>query len=730
MTSSVFDFSVEPERYELFANPNFLRELTRRDFFRIAGAGLVVALLLHDELDAQQRPAQRRRRGFGPPLPKEIAAWLHIGEDSLVTVFTGKVELGQNIRTSLTQVVAEELQVPPAQVRLVMADTQQTPFDMGTFGSMTTPVMAAHLRLVAATARELLLDMAAKASSTERGSLRIKEGKIVGADSKPSYKLGELAQGKKLVKLVDEKVSTTPAEKWTIAGTSLPKVDGRAFVTGGHAYSSDVRRPGMLHGKVLRPPTFRATLVSVDTRQAESMPGVTLVHDGDFIAVAAPNEQLADKALDLVKAEWKSQPQPSGAELFKLLKSSPAEARDFGFRSSDKSGSVSDAMAAADLKLDATYTIAYIAHAPLEPRAAVAEWSDGKLTVWTGTQRPFGVRADLASALKLPNERVHVIVPDTGSGYGGKHTGEAALEAARLAKAAGKPVKVVWTREEEFTWAYFRPAGVIDVRAGVKKDGTLTAWEFHNYNSGGAAIRTPYEVANRQIQFHGAELVLRQGSYRALAATANHFARETHMDELAHALHMDALAFRLKNLKDDRLRAVLEAAANGFGWNRAKPAANHGVGIAGGTEKGSYVATCAEVFVEPTSGKVKVTRIMTAFECGAVLNPDHLKNQVEGACVMGLGGALFEAVRFNNGKILNPRFSSYRVPRFSDTPPVDVVLLDRKDLPSAGAGETAIVALAPALGNAIFQATGVRLRSMPMAPKGVKAAQQTAENRP
>jgi isoquinoline 1-oxidoreductase len=452
MSSPGFDFSVEPERYELFANPNFLKELTRRDFFRIAGAGLVVALLLHDDVDAQQRPAQRRRRGFGPPLPKEISAWLHIGEDSLVTVFTGKVELGQNIRTSLTQVVAEELQVPPAQVRMVMADTQQTPFDMGTFGSMTTPVMAAHLRLVAATAREVLLDMAAKASSAERGSFRIKKG-IVGPDSKPSYRFGEklvklvpsysfgeLTHGKKLVKLVDEKVSTTPAEKWTIAGTSLSKVDGRAFVTGEHAYSADVKRPGMLHGKVLRPPTFKATLVSVDTRQAESMPGVTLVHEGDFVAVAAVNEQLADKALDLVKAEWKSQPQPSGAELFKLLKTSPAEAQDFGFRSSDKSGSISDGMAAADLKLDATYTIAYIAHAPLEPRAAVADWSDGKLTVWTGTQRPFGVRGDLASALKLQPDRVHVIVPDTGSGYGGKHTGEAALEAARLAKAAGKPV--------------------------------------------------------------------------------------------------------------------------------------------------------------------------------------------------------------------------------------------------------------------------------------------------
>jgi isoquinoline 1-oxidoreductase len=316
---------------------------------------------------------------------------------------------------------------------------------------------------------------------------------------------------------------------------------------------------------------------------------------------------------------------------------------------------------------------------------------------------------------------VRVIVPDMDSGYGGKHTGEAAIEAARLAKAAGKPVKLVWTREEEFTWAYFRPGGVIEVNAGAKKDGRLTAWECHNYNSGGSSLRTPYDVPNQHTEFHAADSPLRQGSYRALAATANTFARESHMDELAYALHLDPLAFRLKNLKDARLRAVLEAAANKFGWGRTKPADGHGFGIAGGTEKGSYVASCAEVSVDRGSGRVKVLRVVTAFECGAVLNPNHLKNQVEGGAVMALGGALFEAIRFADGKILNPRFADYRVPRFGDVPVLETVLLDRRDLPSAGAGETPLIALAPAVGNAIFQAAGVRLRALPMAPNGVKA---------
>ncbi len=713
------DFLLEPERYELFEDSLAGFDLSRRGFLRVAGGGLVVALLL-GETAAQQPPAARRQRPFGGPMPREIGAWLHVGADSGVTAFTGKVEIGQNIRTSLAQVVAEELRLPPARVRMVMADTQLTPFDFGTAGSMTTPMMASQLRRVGAAARELLLDLAAEQLKVERASLRVADGKVVGPEGKPAIDFGDLTKGKKLVKLIEDKVPTSPAEKWTVAGTSVPKADGRAFVTGEHRYASDVRRPGMLFGKVLRPPSVKAQLVGVQTKDAEAMPGVTVVHDGPFVGVAAPTEQAADRALAAVRAEWKEVGGPSAAEVFKYLKEHPAEARGFGGPSRSTRGSVKDGLAAADKKHEATYTVAYIAHAPLEPRAAVAEWTDGSLTVWTGTQRPFGVRGELAGALGIPAERVRVIVPDMGACYGGKHTGEAAVEAARLAKGAGKPVKVVWTREEEFTWAYFRPAGLIEVAAGVKADGTLTAWEYHNYNSGASAMRMPYEVANYHVEFHPADSPLRQGSYRALAATANTFVRESHLDDLAHDLGLDPLAFRLKNLHDARLKAVLEAAAGQFGWGKAKPPAGHGFGIAGSTEKGSYVATCAEVAVDRSSSRVRVVRLVTAFECGAVLNPGHLKNQIEGAAVMGLGGALFEAIDFASGKVLNPRFSGYRVPRFGDIPHLETVLLDRKDLPSAGAGETPIVAVAPAIGNALFQATGLRIRSLPMVPHGLK----------
>jgi isoquinoline 1-oxidoreductase len=378
-------------------------------------------------------------------------------------------------------------------------------------------------------------------------------------------------------------------------------------------------------------------------------------------------------------------------------------------------------MAAADHRLKQSYTVSYIAHVPLEPRAALAQWDGDAVTVWTGTQRPFGVRSELAEVFHMSEDRVRVLMPDTGSGYGGKHTGDAAIEAARLERNAKRPVKLVWTREEEFTWAYFRPAGVMDVSAGVKKDGTITAWEFHNYNSGAAGIRTYYDIANQRIQFHPSPSPLRQGSYRALAASANHFARESFMDELAHSLKMDPLEFRLRNLKNDRLRAVFEAAAKKFGWGQPKKP-GQGFAMGGGYEKLGNVATFVEVQVDQKSGDVAVKRVVTAFECGAIVNPDNLRNQLEGANIMGLGGALFEAIEFENGRILNGRLSEYRVPRFSDVPVLETVMLDRKDLPSAGAGEAPIIGMAPAIANAIFDATGVRLRALPLVPNGLKSA--------
>jgi isoquinoline 1-oxidoreductase len=663
------------------------------------------------------------RRSEGQSSPEDISSWLHIGSDGKVTVFTGKVEMGQNIRTSLAQHVAEELRVPVDSINMVMGDTQLTPFDMGTFGSRSTPQMGTQLRKVSASAREVLIDMAAQhwnVGKADRSALSAHDGAVVNSSNGEKITYSALTKGEKIVKFVNgvgRDAAVAPATNWHVAGTNVPKVNGKTFVTGEHQYTSDITRLGILHGKVLRPSAFNATLAGLDTGGAEKLPNVQVVHDGNFAGVVAADSQIASKALEMLKAQWTASPQPSEAELFDYLRKNPEG--NGGGRGGHESGSIETGMASASKKLEQTYTVAYIAHTPLEPRAAVAEWSDGRLTVWTGTQRPFGVRDELVEAFHIPPDHVRVIVPDTGSGYGGKHTGDAAVEAARLAKAAGKPVKVVWTRQEELTWAYFRPAGVIDIKGGVRDDGTLVAWEFHNYNSGPAAIGTPYNVPNQRIEFHPTKYPLRQGSYRGLAATANHFARESFMDELAHLVNIDPLQFRLKNITDSRLRAAFEAAASRFGWGKQHPSEERGFGIAGGIEKNGYIAACAEVSVDRTAKTVKIVRVVAAFDCGAVVNPNGLRNQVSGALVQGIGGALFEAIHFQNGKILNPRLNEYRVPRFRDVPQIEVEIIDRKDIPSAGAGETPIVGLAPAVGSAIFSATGIRLRALPMLGTGI-----------
>ena len=697
---------IEPDRLELFAPPTYRFDVARRDFFRVVGTGLVVACV---------RPAagQESGRGRREDLPTDISAWLHIGDAGTVTAYTGKTEVGQNIRTSLTQAICEELRVAPGSVRLVMADTAQVPFDMGTFGSRTTPDMNARLRRVAATARRALVARAAERLGVPATELVVDAGIVRHTATANSIGIGELVKGSRLVETVDDRPLRTAAE-WDVQGTPLKKVNGAEFVTGRHEYASDLVRPGMLYGAVLRRPAPSAVLASADTAAAEAMPGVRVVRDGDFVGVTAATQRSATRAVAAIRPEWKQPTEPSSSDVvdyFRRHREPQAPGRTV--MPTHVAGSAADAVKSAHQVTSGTYEIAYIAHSPMEPRAALAEWQDGKLTVWTATQRPFGVRDELCEAFRIAPDRVRVIVPDAGSAYGGKHTGEAAIEAARLARAAGRAVRVAWSREEEFAHAYCRPGGVIDVKSGANKDGVVTAWEYDSYNAGPAAIRTIYTFANQRIEMHPTRSPLRVGSYRGLAATANHFARETHLDEIAAALAMDPLELRLRNLTDARQRAVLQAAAERAGWSARRSS----LGIACGFEKGSYVATVADVSVG-SSGVVQLKRLVVAYECGAIVNPDGLRNQVEGAVIQGVGGALFERVLFENARVTNGRFEDYRVPRFADIPPIDLVLLDRRDLPSAGAGETPIVAVAPAIGNAIFAAARVRLRNMPLVADG------------
>jgi isoquinoline 1-oxidoreductase len=700
---------VEPVRYDF--------GVSRRGFVQVLGAGLLVVATA---------PAAAQRAGGRP---RSVSARLHLGQDGIITVLTGKVELGQGARAELTQAAAEELRVPVERVQLVMADTGAVPDDGLTAGSRTTPSTVPSVRQGAAAARGLLVELACKRWGVEPATVEVRDGVIVHSGSGRKISYAELAAdaeaGKALEQTGPSEVSVTPVKEWRVLGTSVARPNRRDLVTGAHRYASDMTRPGMLHGKVLRAPSYGAELAGIDLEPAKAMKDVVVVRDGSFVGVAAPTTFRARAALGAIAqtATWKPAPHPSSKTLFAHLKEHA------------QSGGEADNPFAAELAqaakvLRETYRVAYIQHAPLEPRAALAEWSGDKLTVWSGTQNPFGYRGELARALRLGDDQVRVIVPDTGGGFGGKHTGEAAIEAARLAQAAGKPVSLRWTREEEFTWAYCRPAGLIEIEGGLDAQGKLAVWHFININSGGAAIDTPYKALHARSRAVSSQSPLRQGSYRALAATANTFARECFMDELAIAAGADPLGFRLAHLENPRLRAVLEAAAKRFDWatryQRRDPAT--GVGLACGTEKGSYVAACVEVGIDRETGRLEVRHVCEVFECGAILNPRNLEAQVQGAIIMGLGAALREEMQFEDGKLPTTNFDKYLVPRLKDVPQLDIQLLDRPDLPSVGGGETPIIAVAPAVANAVFHATGTRIRQMPIRlgkePGGSRAAER------
>ena len=697
----------EPDRKELAEGPAYRFELDRRDWISSIGAGLLVSaagkvVFSPGGASAQVRPSQR----------------LHLGEDGSITVLTGKVEFGQGSRTEILQAAAEELRVSPDALQVMLADTAETPNDGSTAGSRTTPSTIPVVRRASAAARELLVRTAAEAWNLDASELRVEAGAVVRAGNRFSY--ADLARSKGPASTVDDSVPRgvplREVRDWTVLGQAMPKVGAREIVTGAHRFPSDIVRPNMLYGAVLRPPSYGAQLESIDLAPGRES-GAVAVRDGEFVGCAAKTSYEARKALEAISetAKWRTVAHPPSEGLGTYLKRN-ARPSGGGRRGARRrqSGDVDGALAAAQ-RVEASYEIPYVQHAPLEPRAAVAEWDEGRLTVWTGTQRPFGVREQLAEAFRLSADQARVVVPDTGGGFGGKHTGEVAIEAARLARAAGRPVSLRWTRAEEFARAYFRPAAAFEVRAGLSGE-KIVAWDFTAYNPGTAAIETPYAVPNVRTQYLPCDSPLREGSYRGIGATGNNFAREVFMDELAGAAGLDPLEFRLANLDDERLSAVLQAAADRFAWSTDKPRErNRGSGIAAGFEKGSYIAICAQVRVE--GGSVQVERLVSAFECGAILNPRNLRAQIEGCVIQGLGPALSEEIRFAGGKLLNGSFARYPLPRFRSTPPMETLLLNRPDIPSAGAGETPIIAVAPALANAVFAATGQRMRSLPLRPR-------------
>jgi isoquinoline 1-oxidoreductase beta subunit len=676
----------------------------RRAFLQVLGSGLLITVTT--------------REGWAQANGMPVSARLYLNEDGTITALSGKVEEGQGPRAELSQAAAEELRVPVDQVRLVMADTDLVPDDGVTAGSRTTPRNVPEMRQAAATARELLVALAARKWRIEAASLEVRHGRITGPSGQ-ALTYADLAKAGEIVATFDLPIRTdvalTDVPDWTVLGRPVARPDVRDLVNGAHRFPSDVVRPGMLYGRVLRPPAYGATLESVDLSAARAMSDVIVVREGGFIGFAAPTSHRARQALEAaaLTTSWRrSSSLVSHETVFEHLRdhADPTRAR------TEEQGSVDQALGTAERVLSGEYRVAYIEHAPMETRAAVAEWDGDRLTVWTGCDGPFRARRSLAEELGVPEDRVRVVVPDMGGGFGGKHTAGAAIEAARLARAAGRPVSVQWTREEEFTWAYCRPAALIECRAGLNAEGALVAWDFTDINAGGAALETPYAIPSARVSSVPSASPLPQGSYRCLGATANNFARESFMDELAASAGTDPLEFRLAHLESPRLRAVLEKAAKEFGWTERRKTVTpeRGVGLACGTEKNSVVAACVEVALDGPKGDIRVTEVCEAFECGPILNPANLLSQVQGCIVMGLGGALTEELQFEDGRILNPRFSSYRVPRFRDVPRIDIHLVENRSIPPAGGGETPIIAVAPAVGNAVFAATGVRLRSMPL----------------
>jgi isoquinoline 1-oxidoreductase len=698
VSESDYDEPIERVGYDFGFN--------RRSFVQLLGAGLLVAV---------SAPALAQRRGGrGGGGPRNIAARIHLGKDGIVTVLTGKVEAGQGARAELAQAAAEELRLPTSKVKLIMSDTAAVPDDGITAGSGSTPRTVPAVRQGAAAARELLIDFACKRWNVERNSVQVIDGKAVHSPSQRDFSYADLASAddvaQGLQQSIPADIALTPVKDWKTLGKPQLRPNGRDIVTGAHQFPSDTPRDGTFYGKVLRAPAYGAKLTGVDVSAAKEMKGVVVVQDDQFVGVAAPTTALAEDALDAISktAKWERADQPSSKNLFDYLQQHA--------QGGVPANPFADELAQAKKTLRQTYHAAYAQHAPLEPRGAVAEWADGKLTVWTGTQNPFGCRAELVRAFHLSDDNVRVVVPDFGAGFGGKHSGEVGVEAARLSRAAGHPVSLRWTRAEEFTWAYFRPAAVIQIEASLDSEDRLATWHAVNINSGRSALDTPYHTGKNRSDFVDSKPPLRQGSYRALAATANTFAREVFMDELAAAAGSDPLQFRLAHLENPRLRAVLETAATRFGWKDCakRHSPNVGVGLACGTEKGSYVAACAEIEIDRQRNRIIVRRVSQAFECGAILNPANLLSQVQGAIVMGLGPALREEVGFENGQVLTISFRKYPVPRFDDVPELDIQLLNRPDLASAGAGETPIIAIAPAIANAVFHATGTRLRALPL----------------
>jgi len=705
--------------------PVDLRPPTRREFLRNVGGGIVVYLVAGSLLRADSTSESAHALRSPETLPNDFNAFLRIADDGRVTCFTGKIEMGQGPITSLPQMMAEDLDVPLEAVDIVMGDTELCPFDQGTWGSLTTRVFGPSWRAAATEARGVLLELGAEAlaipvaqAATERG--------IVFDRKNPAHRVsyGQLTKGQRIERRLQATPELKKVEDFRIVGQPLRRRDGHDKVTGKAKYTGDIRLPHMLYAKLLRPPAHGAELRHADTSAAKAIPGVHVVEDGKLIAVLHELPDVAEAALARIKADWSPSPSKlTDQNIFQHL-----EASDIAPTVVAKGGSLEAGRRAATRSLASTYLNSYVAHAPMEPHVALARVEGDKATIWASTQNPFGARDEIAQALGFPTAHVRVITPFVGGGFGGKSANGQTVEAARLSRAVGRPVQVMWSREEEFFYDTFRPAAVVKIEAGLDRSGTVTDWDYLVRFAGDRGAPQFYNFANHRTasigNFFGSPGVhpFAVGSWRAPGCNTNSFARESHIEQLAALAAVDPIEFRLRHLTDPRMIRVLKLAAEKFGWQPKAGRSGRGLGVACGEDSGSYVATIAEVEVDRATGNVAVRRVLCAQEMGVVINPAGAKIQMEGCIMMGLGYALAEEIHFKNGEIFDTNFGSYQLPRFSWMPKIETHFAKADDIPPQGGGEPAIIVMGAVIANAIWDATGARLLQLPMTPDRVKAA--------
>jgi len=699
--------------------------MKRRTFLQATAAGAFTFFFSSPGLTA---PVEPTRPGA---YPEDFNAFLKISADGRVGCFVGKAELGQGAMTVLAMLVAEELELDPAHVDMLMGDTDLCPWDLPTGGSLTMWQTAPVLRGAAAEVRAVLLGMASKALKVPVADLAMKDGTIwVKAAPERRTSFGELVKGRKMERHLG-KVKPKPLSECTLIGRRVPRKDALAKITGAAKYAGDLRLPGTLHACVLRPPAHGLALATADTTAAEKIPGVRIVRDGTFLAVLHPQPDTARTALALVKGTFEgTEPDVDDVRIFQYLVDKAAP----GQRVVISRGDLAAGEKRAATVVEGEYRNAYESHATLEPHTCVAKWEEGRMTLWASTQAPFLLREEVATALKLGQDKVRIITQFVGGGFGGKLAGPGSVEAARIARQVpGVPIQVSWNREEDLFLDAYRPAAVVKIRSGLDAGrGAITFWDSIVAGVSQGEAEFLYDMQTNRYQAPAVPNLhpLKIGAWRAPNAHTNAFARESQLDALAAKAGVDPLTLRRRLANDPRLLRLLDLAVETFGWEPAPGPTGRGIGLACGAWRQGLVVALAQVAVDKTTGKVQVERFLEAVDVGLVVNPDGARQQVEGAITMCIGQALSEEIHFKGGRILDKNFDTYVLPRFSAIPRIQVVFADTTTATTQGIGEPPVVPVAAALANAVFDATGARVTHVPFTPERVLEALKLVSTKP